>query len=1231
MSVHAQAPDGVNYQAVVRDVLGLPLNNQSVSVRFTIHQGSSTGPSVFQEVHATTTNQFGLINLELGSVDNVNFSAINWGTGGAYYLQIEVDGGSGFDDLGASQLLSVPYALFARSAATGAQGYNSLIDTASAGVANCPNGGYQVLMGLDANANTVLDPSEITSSFYVCNGSGVAVNTNDTSTTNELITSAVLTGTSIEITEAGILHNISLLPLLGLINITDTSATNELQTLSFTDPNLTLSNGGGIIDLSSLSGGLWQSSSPNIYFNSGYVGIGLTNPTVELDVAGAILANDVTVQNNFIFQDAGNTAPDYVLMDDGAGVGNAIWQHPDSLGISSSNLWQSNAPNIYFNTGNVGIGTATASSPLTVNTLAGAEIEFVGGFNSDITAPSQLNISSGGTTVMDASSIFLRTSLTDRLVISNGGNVGIGTNVPATKLHVETTTSENATLTTQIINDNSGASNFRGLYVLANSSGSATEFVGGDFQSFGSGSGTSSIGVRGNATGGVNNWAGYFEAGNVYIQNNVGIGTLAPSAKLHLDGTLRLDNLSGSGVSAGDVLVALDAQGNAEWQTPPSNSGAWSSNGTETTLNNITDNVGIGTTAPGKIAGSSKYFTLSRGDAAGGPSPSGDIVSIELHGGSSSALGVQSKIDFIARSTSGADVNTGRIELTNTSSNTGRGIMRFYTNPGSGLQERLTIIESGEVGIGTTTPSVMLDVAGSTTVGGNLLINGVTSAVGVFNADGDMNFGNAATDLIDFIGTVKDANAIIFDGATSGGFTTTLAITDPTANQTITLQDGTGTLAFLSDIGSGGIYNGSGTLSTSALVTHADNDVVFVLSGTGLAQFQVRGMSGFNALDVQSDGDIDLDLGTFFVDASSNNVGIGTTTPLEQIQLTGTNAAIDGSDGVSMLISNSNSTTGSTASINFVTNGGASSKGKTGLIHEDTGSNGIGKLHLAATSTTTLAYKVGVADAKLTVQNDGYVGIGTTSPRTPLAILGNGGAQPVGITQNAVGGTATMELTTQDGAGNQATRLKFGGNGNTPDAVFYSGASGSETAIVHIEGTNGNVGIGTTAPAYKLDVSGEARIGYHGSPDTIPLVPSDFLIVFGESAMHQFGENWGIGPIQGQGTQHFIAQIPIPVGYKARKAVIKTYRDDNNYSGNPHDCFIWSMKNQISQTAAVPFATASVTGDGIAIATFSEIVAHGNAYVGIEVRDIPELPGFPGGPVQEMITGGYVLIQQIVP
>jgi hypothetical protein len=182
-NLFSQAPDGVNYQAVVRGPLGLPLNAQPVDVRFNIRQGSPTGTSVFLEIHNTTTNQFGLINLELGSVNNGAFSVINWGTGGAYYLQIEVDAGSGFDDLGASQLLSVPYALFAKSAATGQQGFNSLLDTVTAG-ASCPNGGYKVLLGLDANANTVLDPVEVTSSFYVCNGtSGLSINWIGSSTT----------------------------------------------------------------------------------------------------------------------------------------------------------------------------------------------------------------------------------------------------------------------------------------------------------------------------------------------------------------------------------------------------------------------------------------------------------------------------------------------------------------------------------------------------------------------------------------------------------------------------------------------------------------------------------------------------------------------------------------------------------------------------------------------------------------------------------------------------------------------------------------------------------------------------------------------------------------------------------------------------------------------------------------------------------------------------------------
>jgi len=73
IGVFAQSPEAVNYQAVARNLSGVPLVNQSVDVRFTIHQGSTTGAVVFQETHATSTNQFGLINLAIGSVNTSAF------------------------------------------------------------------------------------------------------------------------------------------------------------------------------------------------------------------------------------------------------------------------------------------------------------------------------------------------------------------------------------------------------------------------------------------------------------------------------------------------------------------------------------------------------------------------------------------------------------------------------------------------------------------------------------------------------------------------------------------------------------------------------------------------------------------------------------------------------------------------------------------------------------------------------------------------------------------------------------------------------------------------------------------------------------------------------------------------------------------------------------------------------------------------------------------------------
>jgi hypothetical protein len=117
----AQIPQGFNYQAVARDAAGNVLPATNVTVRFTIHQGSATGTTEYQEHHNTTTNAFGLFTLVVGSgtLDIGAFTAINWANGNKY-LQVEIDLGSGYLDMGTAQLMSVPYALYAASSPSSA-------------------------------------------------------------------------------------------------------------------------------------------------------------------------------------------------------------------------------------------------------------------------------------------------------------------------------------------------------------------------------------------------------------------------------------------------------------------------------------------------------------------------------------------------------------------------------------------------------------------------------------------------------------------------------------------------------------------------------------------------------------------------------------------------------------------------------------------------------------------------------------------------------------------------------------------------------------------------------------------------------------------------------------------------------------------------------------------------------------------------------------------------------
>jgi hypothetical protein len=215
---YAQVPNQFNYQAVARNSLGQNIPNATIRTRFTILDGSANGTNVYSEVRLLTTNQLGLFTAAIGGsgATNVtgNFATINWSTG-KKFIKVEADplGGTNFIALGNTEMLSVPYALYAVNGKigpvgppnvlnvgtvvtgatgtpasatitgtsptqtinlvlpTGASGKISLVKTTTeaAGV-NCTVGGTKIEAGVDNNGNNTLDVAEVTNISYVCNG-----------------------------------------------------------------------------------------------------------------------------------------------------------------------------------------------------------------------------------------------------------------------------------------------------------------------------------------------------------------------------------------------------------------------------------------------------------------------------------------------------------------------------------------------------------------------------------------------------------------------------------------------------------------------------------------------------------------------------------------------------------------------------------------------------------------------------------------------------------------------------------------------------------------------------------------------------------------------------------------------------------------------------------------------------------------------------------------------------
>lgn len=116
---------GFNYQAVVRNAQGNPIINETISMRFTIRDGGVNGAILYRETHSVPANQFGVITVVIGGGTMVtgDFSTIPWG-GTTKFMQVETDvtGGVNYLDMGTSQLLSVPFAMYAETSGSSTPG-----------------------------------------------------------------------------------------------------------------------------------------------------------------------------------------------------------------------------------------------------------------------------------------------------------------------------------------------------------------------------------------------------------------------------------------------------------------------------------------------------------------------------------------------------------------------------------------------------------------------------------------------------------------------------------------------------------------------------------------------------------------------------------------------------------------------------------------------------------------------------------------------------------------------------------------------------------------------------------------------------------------------------------------------------------------------------------------------------------------------------------------------------
>ncbi len=568
-TLNAQSvPQKINYQAIAHDDVGDVLANQSIDVEISILLGSSTGSIVYEESHNVTTNQYGLFYFKIGEglVASGAMSAINWETAD-HFINVKVNG----DDLGTTQLVSVPYALASGSTSgiNGTSISNGTVNDGDVLVFNGTSGQWEAQSIGAASETTTTIIDNLDGTFTYTNELGAQVTINTAQPNSLLVDNS--DGTFTYTDESG-----SSITFDANIPDNDNDPTNE-QVISFTinaaKDSIFLEDAGGVyvVGLGTSSSGSTQrindadnntyveteeTTNDDVirfgqggveYFNMAEGRLNIENTGGSVFVGSSAGANDdLTANNNtFVGFESGLTNTDGEL---NAGLGYKSLANNTSgvknVGVGYESLLVNN-----LGQKNVGIGYRTLRTNTSGegNIAIGSEAMIAnttGDQNIAIGEGSMMNITSNGSSN-----------------VAIGYQSGLGLNTGTDNTYLGTSASSTNTIS-------------NGTAIGAKS------YVGAD----------NSL-VLG-AISGVN---------GATADVNVGIGTSTPSNKLEVIGdAAKFDSvIIVNGATAGYVLTS-DASGNASWQ-PGGGSSLWTDGGATTYRTDVLDSVAIGGTVANSL------------------------------------------------------------------------------------------------------------------------------------------------------------------------------------------------------------------------------------------------------------------------------------------------------------------------------------------------------------------------------------------------------------------------------------------------------------------------------------------------------------------------------------------------------------------------------------------------------------------------------------------------------